>query len=92
MWYPEGSKTGEPQIGDVGYILDGAFFRLLNVLEPKDSPRYKNGPPENYVPLEYDKDEFDDHRDAALQSRAFSSQSVKHVKVEGAVQVCVFFC
>lgn len=87
LWYPEGSKTGVPRIGDVGYISEGAFVRLLNVREAKDSDRYKKGgPPDNYVPLEYDEDELDDTRDAALQTRVISSQSVSHFEVSGNVQ------
>ncbi|GJE94335.1 WD40 repeat domain-containing protein [Phanerochaete sordida] len=32
LWYPEPDElTGEPQIGDVGYMDDGAFIRLFNV-------------------------------------------------------------
>ncbi|EKM58886.1 uncharacterized protein PHACADRAFT_248998 [Phanerochaete carnosa HHB-10118-sp] len=31
LWYPEPHATGEPQIGDVGYIREGAFIRLFNV-------------------------------------------------------------
>lgn len=31
LWYPEPHVTGEPQIGDVGYIREGAFVRLFNL-------------------------------------------------------------
>ncbi|EKM58891.1 uncharacterized protein PHACADRAFT_191205 [Phanerochaete carnosa HHB-10118-sp] len=31
LWYPEPHRSGEPQIGDVGYIRDGAFIRLFNL-------------------------------------------------------------
>ncbi|GJE94285.1 WD40 repeat domain-containing protein [Phanerochaete sordida] len=32
LWYPEPHKpTGQPQIGDVGYIREGAFIRLFNI-------------------------------------------------------------
>lgn len=90
MWYPEGLKTGQPQIGDVGYIHNGAFVRLLNVMEPLDHPRYKKGAPDNYVPLEYDQNELQDHRNAALQSKVICSQSVRHSEFKGSVEVYVF--
>ena len=31
LWFPEPHDTGEPQIGDVGYLEDGAFVRLFNI-------------------------------------------------------------
>lgn len=31
LWFPEPHSSGEAQIGDVGFIKDGAFVRLLNV-------------------------------------------------------------
>ena len=40
LWYPEPHVTGELHIGDVGYIRDGAFIRLLNI-DPA-APKQKN--------------------------------------------------
>ncbi|EKM56577.1 uncharacterized protein PHACADRAFT_253788 [Phanerochaete carnosa HHB-10118-sp] len=31
LWYPEPNESGEPQIGDVGFIDRGAFIRLFNL-------------------------------------------------------------
>ncbi|EKM57385.1 uncharacterized protein PHACADRAFT_255108 [Phanerochaete carnosa HHB-10118-sp] len=31
LWYPEPHASGEPQIGDVGFIRKGAFIRLFNL-------------------------------------------------------------
>ncbi|EKM58806.1 uncharacterized protein PHACADRAFT_86413 [Phanerochaete carnosa HHB-10118-sp] len=31
LWYPEPHESGEPQIGDVGFIHRGAFIRLFNL-------------------------------------------------------------
>ncbi|EKM58764.1 uncharacterized protein PHACADRAFT_72830, partial [Phanerochaete carnosa HHB-10118-sp] len=36
LWYPEPHESGEVQIGDVGYIADGAFIRLFNVANDKE--------------------------------------------------------
>lgn len=36
LWYPEPHESGEVQIGDVGYIVDGAFIRLFNVADDKE--------------------------------------------------------
>ncbi|EKM58787.1 uncharacterized protein PHACADRAFT_191123, partial [Phanerochaete carnosa HHB-10118-sp] len=31
LWYPEPHESGEPQIGDVGFMFEGAFIRLFNL-------------------------------------------------------------
>ncbi|GJE94294.1 WD40 repeat domain-containing protein [Phanerochaete sordida] len=31
LWRPEPHDTGEPQIGDVGYMREGSFVRLFNI-------------------------------------------------------------
>ena len=31
LWYPEPHESGEVQVGDVGYIREGAFIRLFNI-------------------------------------------------------------
>ena len=42
LWYPEPHESGEVRIGDVGYIREGAFVRLLHVASrsPKDEVTY----------------------------------------------------
>ncbi|GJE94299.1 WD40 repeat domain-containing protein [Phanerochaete sordida] len=48
LWHPEPHQTGEPQIGDVGYLREGKFVRLFNInisaisYQVKEwSPRFK---------------------------------------------------
>ena len=36
LWEPEPTRFGAVQIGDVGYLRDGAFYRLFNALRPAD--------------------------------------------------------
>ncbi|EKM58841.1 uncharacterized protein PHACADRAFT_248938 [Phanerochaete carnosa HHB-10118-sp] len=36
LWHPEPHETGEPQIGDVGYVSRGAFIRLFNINTSKE--------------------------------------------------------
>lgn len=39
LWYPEGPiGATEIRIGDVGYVHDGAFYRVLNVTVDYDHP------------------------------------------------------
>ncbi|EKM58839.1 uncharacterized protein PHACADRAFT_248935 [Phanerochaete carnosa HHB-10118-sp] len=53
LWYPEPHESGEPQIGDVGYILEGAFIRLfnLNVSVPENAVMFWEPPFEITEPL-----------------------------------------
>lgn len=56
LWHPEPNSTGEVQIGDVGYIFEGAFVRLFNILLPPDDAENKrNGVPEGFVQLHVDR-------------------------------------
>ena len=73
LWYPEGRNGVIPRIGDVGYILDGAFVRLLNAKETKENK------------LEYDQDMLADTRPHALQTRVISSQSMENKSAGGAI-------
>jgi hypothetical protein len=44
LWYPEPHReTGEVQIGDVGYVSDGAFIRLVNVDTESPSHAVREG-------------------------------------------------
>jgi hypothetical protein len=52
LYYPEPRPEGPIEIGDVGYIKHGAFFRLFNAsLDPSD-PRQQFGVPEDFVKLD----------------------------------------
>lgn len=52
LWFPESSEpAGEPQIGDVGYVSNGRFWRLFNVTVPRDHPWNTFGVPEDYIPF-----------------------------------------
>lgn len=33
LWQPEPTRYGEVQIGDVGFLDDGAFYRTCNVIK-----------------------------------------------------------
>jgi hypothetical protein len=80
LWIPEPSKFGEVLIGDVGYVYDGAFYRLFNVTHPPDSSVNCRGVPENFEVLTYDPCLL--HRvDKYLDAGVICSKSVKRVDV-----------
>ena len=53
LWSPTPeSVSGPVKVGDVGYVREGRFFRLFNVLLPADDPSHQETPlPEYYEPL-----------------------------------------
>ena len=58
LWHPNPVKhlydCGQVSIGDVGYLYDGDFIRMFNVLLPwDDSSNEKLGKPDEYKPLEF---------------------------------------
>ena len=50
LWHPEPHRSGEPQIGDVGYTREGAFIRLFNLNTSK---------PEHQVTFWDDSEQFE---------------------------------
>ncbi|EKM58729.1 uncharacterized protein PHACADRAFT_117841 [Phanerochaete carnosa HHB-10118-sp] len=56
LWQPEPTKFGEVLIGDVGFILEGCFYRLFNAIRPADDPVNAHfGVPPDFVPLRYNE-------------------------------------
>lgn len=56
LWSPNplGSIYDRVSIGDVGYIDEGAFVRMFNVILPWDDPSNRNfGQPDEYEPLQF---------------------------------------
>ena len=52
LWEPSPTNPGRPvQVGDVGFIRDGRFYRLFSALLPADDPSQEYGVPEHYKPL-----------------------------------------
>ncbi|KAF8501491.1 hypothetical protein F5888DRAFT_1236026 [Russula emetica] len=52
LWEPSPRNPNRPvQIGDVGFIREGRFYRLFNALLPADNPSQELGVPEDHKPL-----------------------------------------
>ena len=74
LWQPEPTKFGEILIGDVGYLQDGAFFRLFNSLCDKDDPVNRLGVPVDFEPLEVNVERLlHKTKDAILPGPLFSA-------------------
>ncbi|KIP05410.1 hypothetical protein PHLGIDRAFT_152213 [Phlebiopsis gigantea 11061_1 CR5-6] len=57
LWCPEPSPLGEVNVGDVGFIHRGSFFRLFNAICSPTDPSNHQGLPEDFIPLVLPKDE-----------------------------------
>ncbi|KAF9459080.1 hypothetical protein BDZ94DRAFT_1061902 [Collybia nuda] len=76
LYYPEPRPEGPVEIGDVGFIKDGAFRRLFNVSQPPDHPSQRFGVPENFVQLDLGAiDTFD----AALEPGPLYSKTISTI-------------
>jgi hypothetical protein len=53
LWEPSpGDSSPAVEVGDVGFIREGRFYRLFNVLLPADDPSHENfGVPEYHQQL-----------------------------------------
>ena len=52
LWEPgPGGRYTSVEVGDVGFIRQGYFHRLFNILLPEDHPSHQDGVPEHHEPL-----------------------------------------
>ena len=52
LWEPSpGGRYESVEIGDVGFIRQGYFHRLFNILLPGDHPSHQDGVPQHHEPL-----------------------------------------
>lgn len=86
LWYPEPHVTGEVQVGDVGYIDDGAFVRLLNVWAVVPPITYWQTAFENSEPLSEEAFRIDD-RVNPLSPGNYHSYGVENTEVHGSADV-----
>ena len=91
LWHPEPHKTGEAQIGDVGYIREGAFIRLfnLNASKPEHQVRQFRRKPsfEPTAPLSSEVFEALDERRSLLPIGSYRSHGVQQSALNGAVNI-----
>ncbi|KAI0285630.1 hypothetical protein BC826DRAFT_918647, partial [Russula brevipes] len=77
LWDPAPDSTinHRVSIGDVGFVREGAFSRMFNVILPHDHPsNQKIGKPDHYVPLHLDP--FVNSRKSTLNKGDYRSRRV----------------
>lgn len=82
LWIPEPRNFGEVQVGDVGYLAEGSFYRLFNIMTSSDNPR---GVPENFVPMETRKDDLIESNDHLINPGAIYAVQSMHREVNASV-------
>lgn len=81
LWIPEPSEYGEAHIGDVGYVLNGSFYRMFNVMRSPDDSLNRWGVPESFQKLEVHTRLL--HRvHKMLEAGVICSRSVRKTHVE----------
>lgn len=84
LWNPEPDSAGEVHIGDVGYIEEGKFHRLFNVVFDEKHPYNAGGVPEHFKPM------FIDPRllyHGGLTDAVIASQGVMQNDIQAAIRV-----
>ena len=86
LWYPEPHDSGEPQIGDVGYVRKGAFIRFLNIntSKPEHNVTFWGSPLEVPDPLPEDVFRLD-RRHAPLIATHYISRGVQKREMQGSI-------
>ncbi|GJE94287.1 WD40 repeat domain-containing protein [Phanerochaete sordida] len=84
LWHPEPHSTGEPQIGDVGYVREGAFVRLFNVNISASQHQVTSWTPKFEITSPLPLKVFQtDKRHAPIGPGRFPSRGVEEVEIHG---------
>ncbi|KZT13292.1 WD40 repeat-like protein [Laetiporus sulphureus 93-53] len=87
LWDPEPTKHGEVRVGDVGFLADGALFRLFNVLAPADDAvQTKYGVYKGYEPFKR-KTDYGNNNERHIGPGPVCSKTVKHLGASGSLSV-----
>ncbi|KAH9941399.1 hypothetical protein B0H21DRAFT_696993, partial [Amylocystis lapponica] len=80
LWYPEPSRAGEVEIGDVGPICNGQSLRLFNATKPADHEFNKDGVPNDFKHFELNT-RLHIQRDGEIPQGFLNSRGVTAVNV-----------
>ena len=91
LWYPEPHETRESQIGDVGYVQEGAFIRLFNInasSKPEHQVIFWHAPFNTTNPLANPQYVFrPDKRRSPVSDGHYSSRGVQEKEMRGSVSM-----
>lgn len=90
LWYPEPHETGESQIGDVGYVNDGAFIRLFNINDskPEHQVTFWHTPFKITNPLPGSENVFRPNKQhRAIDDGPYLSRGVQEKETHGSISV-----
>lgn len=89
LWYPEPDNSGQVLVGDVGFVEEGRFCRLFNVLHPKDDPVNCRGVPDGFEVLDVNDADFRYTQENFLQAGPISAKSVQSRTAAPSISVYV---
>ncbi|KAI0922265.1 hypothetical protein AcW2_007006 [Taiwanofungus camphoratus] len=88
LWDPEPTKHGEVLVGDVGFVENGAFYRLFNALRPTTDPvNLQYGVPDGYKPFQQRTDYSEIRRPLDLPPGPLCSRTVKFTSASAQLTV-----
>ena len=90
LWFPNPTATGEVQIGDVGFLEDGSFHRLFNVMVEPDHEWNRLGPPPDFTPVKIPT-HLRHHMEEYMHPGIHSSSSVRVCSISPELSECVNF-
>ena len=84
LWHPEPpNDADEIHVGDVGFVRDGAFYRMFNALVPGDSPINGGHVPPDYAPFVFKTDRSFINIRNAINKGALSSKTIEKIAIRG---------
>lgn len=89
LWFPEPHDTGTPQIGDVGYVDDGAFRRLFNINTAEDAHKVSLWKPPFVVAEPLDTEVFLTEKRNPMLPGPYRSHGVRDMDVEALLSLYV---
>ncbi|OCH86840.1 WD40 repeat-like protein [Obba rivulosa] len=86
LWVPEPTANSEVEIGDVGYLYKGRFYRLFNATLPASDPIFEeNGCPGGtaYQPFQAQSTAMFDLPDAIPPKSTLYCKSLRQLQIDG---------
>ena len=90
LWCPEPHSSGEAQIGDVGYIFEGAFVRLFNAISPEEFQVPNSRLPPDFEALELPEGGRFVTHERDMNPGHWTGSSVTRVRIGSPVEEYVF--
>ena len=89
LWFPETHDTGMPQIGDVGYVEEGAFRRIFNINTTEEAHKVDFWMPPFVVSESLGRGIFRTEKRNAMLPGRYRSHGVRDTDIEALLSLYV---